>query len=197
MSRKLGYIITIIIVLMGISIETSAQTPRVIKRRYIYHEGDTLMVAKVATIPIFRPGRRGDAALKRYKRLINAVKVTYPIAEEANQMFREIESKLDDIQKNRDRKSYIKEVESEAKERYTARLKRLSFYQGRILIKLIDRQTGITTYELVKELRGNFTAFFWQGLARIFNMNLKNEFDASDEDALLEGIIQLYEEGLI
>ena len=66
-----------------------------------------------------------------------------------------------------------------------------------MLRKISDRQTGATSNEVVKEIRGKFAAFFWQGVARIFGANLKTEYDAQTEDALLEGIIQLYEEGLI
>ncbi len=175
----------------------SAQTPRVITRRQTVYNGDTLLVAKVATVPIFRPGRRGDNALKRYRRLINAVRVTYPIAQEASRRLAQMERDLENIPKNADRKEYIKNIEKELKREYTPILKRMSVYQGRVLLKLIDRQTGDTSYELVKELRGAFAAFFWQNIARIFGANLKTEYDAATEDALLEGIIQLYEEGLL
>jgi hypothetical protein len=71
----------------------------------------------------------------------------------------------------------------------------LTVTQGRILIKLIDRETGNTSYSLVKELRGSLQAFFWQGLARLFGSNLKSEYDANGQDVQIEAIVQQIERG--
>ena len=68
-------------------------------------------------------------------------------------------------------------------------------YQGMVLLKLIDRETGRTSFRLVQELRGKFAAFFWQGIARLFGANLKLEYDKEGEDALIEYLIGLYEAG--
>ena len=83
----------------------------------------------------------------------------------------------------------------ELKSDFERDLKQLTITQGRILIKLIDRETGNTSYALVKELRGSLQAFFWQGLARLFGTNLKTEFDAAGEDAAIESIVQQIERG--
>ena len=74
-------------------------------------------------------------------------------------------------------------------------LVKLSITQGRILIKLVDRETGSTTYEVLKELKGSFSAFIFQGIARLFGSNLKSEYDALEEDKMIEDIIVRIENG--
>lgn len=181
---------------LGISEAVAQQQPRVITRRYMNYQGERLMVAKVATVPIYTTDRRGRRSLAKYERLVNAVRVTYPIAQDAKSRLVVMEAELDKITSKKGQKEYVKGVEKQLKAEYTPVLKKMSMYQGVVLLKLIDRQTGDTSYELVKELRGSFSAFFWQGVARLFGANLKTEYNSSD-DAILEGIIQLYEEGLL
>ncbi|WP_418165095.1 DUF4294 domain-containing protein, partial [Alistipes ihumii] len=76
-------------------------------------------------------------------------------------------------------------------------LKKMTLSQGKLLIKLIDRETDQTSYELVKELRGGFRAFFWQSIARLFGANLKDTYDKEGEDMMVEELIRLYEAGLL
>jgi hypothetical protein len=88
-------------------------------------------------------------------------------------------------------------VENELMEEFSDELKSLTITQGRLLIKLIDRETGNTSYELLRELRGSFSAFFWQTVARLFGSNLKTTFDAEGEDKLIDQIVVLIENGQI
>jgi hypothetical protein len=76
-------------------------------------------------------------------------------------------------------------------------VKRLTVTQGIILVKLIDRETGRTSYQVIKELKGGFTAFFWQGIARIFGNNLKTEYDPENQDKVMEDIVLGIEAGFI
>ncbi len=94
-------------------------------------------------------------------------------------------------------KKYVKGVEDDLKRQYTPILKRMSMYQGIVLLKLIDRETGSSSYGLVKELRGGFSALFWQGIARVFGANLKLEYDKDGDDKIIEELIILYESGKI
>jgi hypothetical protein len=79
--------------------------------------------------------------------------------------------------KRRDKKAYIKMIEKELFRKYGPELKKLSISDGRVLIKLIDRETDYTSYELIDELKGSVSAFFWQGVARVFGNNLKTPYD--------------------
>jgi hypothetical protein len=157
-------------------------------------DGDTLYVYQMTPLPIF--ARPFDTSGN--ERLIRNLKIVYPIAKFANNKLREMERVLATMEgQPRKQQQYIKQVEKELKEQYTPILKRMSFSQGKILIKLIDRETGHTTYNLVKEMRGNFSAFFWQNLGKLFGMNLKATYDKEGEDRLIERLIILYEAGLI
>ena len=157
----------------------------------IVENGDTM--AYIYLKPVIKYRRPVD--LRRYERLVRNLKIVYPIAKYANQKLQEMEAVLATMDNKRDREAYAKQVERELKEQYTPIIRRMSFSQGKILIKLIDRETGSTSYDLVKELRGGFSAFFWQNLGRIFGMNLKDTYDKEGEDRIIEQLIVLYEAG--
>jgi len=89
----------------------------------------------------------------------------------------------------------MKRAEKEINKEYGGELKDLTFSQGKILIKLIDRETGETSYDLVQTLRGKFTAFFYQTFARIWGYNLKVRYDPLGEDRQIEAIVRMIELG--
>ncbi len=159
-------------------------------------DGDTLLLSSIDEVYIF-PLRKFNSArdLRRYRRLIRNVKKAYPYAKLAKAKLDEIEANLVKLKTEKARKDYVKQVEKEIRYEYEDELKKLTITQGRILIKLIDRETGETSYQLLKELRGSFSAFFWQALARLFGSNLKTEFDAHGEDRLINEIVILIENG--
>jgi hypothetical protein len=159
-------------------------------------DGDTLLLSSIDEVYIF-PRHKFDSPrdYRRYRRLIRNVKKVYPYAKLAKNKLDEIEANLAKIESEKQQKEYVKQVEKELKDQYEEELKKLTLTQGRILIKLIDRETGETSYELVKELRGSLSAFFWQALARLFGSNLKSEFDSEGEDKLINEIIILIDHG--
>ncbi|MBD79819.1 MAG: hypothetical protein CL840_12970 [Crocinitomicaceae bacterium] len=126
---------------------------------------------------------------KKYTRLMKNVMVVYPYAKMANELLAKYEAEFDTITDRKIRKSYYKKVEDELWAKYGDDLKNMTVSQGRILIKLVDRETDRTSYELVKEMRSGFTAFVFQGMARMFGHNLKSEYNAQDEDKYIEEII--------
>lgn len=161
-------------------------------------EGDTVPLIRLRPIVVFnKPFLKNKRARRQYDRLVRAFKLVYPIALAAKHKMYAMEDSLLALPTRKQQKAYIKGIEKELKKEYTPVLKRMSLYQGRVLLKLIDRETGNTSYELVKEFRGGFSAFFWQGVARIFGANLKTEYHAEGEDQVLEQLVYLYEEGLL
>jgi len=98
---------------------------------------------------------------------------------------------------DKERKKYVKQVEKEMRAEFEKDLRSLTISQGRLLIKLVYRETGATSYALVKELKGSLSAIFWQAIARIFGSNLKSEYDAEGEDRLIEQLIILIDNGQI
>lgn len=131
----------------------------------------------------------------RYDRMVRNVLKVYPYARVSAQLLQEYEHDLTAIHEGRDQDLYVKLAEAELRAEFAEELKDLTVSQGRVLIKLVDRETGHTSYELVKELRGNFQAFVWQGLARIFGNNLKDEYDPLGDEAVIESIVQRIERG--
>jgi len=109
----------------------------------------------------------------------------------------EVNIHMQTLETEKERKDYIKVVEEELLGNYTDDLKKLTITQGKILIKLVYRETGNTSYNLVAELRGRFSAFFWQALARLFGNNLKMGYDPYGEDRQIEEIVVLIENGQI
>jgi hypothetical protein len=131
----------------------------------------------------------------RLNRLIRNVKRVYPYAKTAGALLRIYDVRLKHAKNDAERKKIMKQAEQEIKQRYGDSLKKLTFSQGIILIKLIDRETGNTSYGLLQQLRGKFTAFFYQAFARVWGYNLKARYDPKGKDREIEAIVKLIEAG--
>jgi hypothetical protein len=128
-------------------------------------------------------GQRSFYSKKKYAewtKLKYNVKRVYPYAILAAAKLKEFDLVLATIPKEADRKAYLKKSEKELQKEFGEELKNLSINQGRILMKLIDRETGKTTYTIIKDMRGNFNAFMWQSLATLFGSSMKQEFNLND-----------------
>ena len=127
---------------------------------------------------------------EEWTRLRNAVYVTYPYARRAGIILNEMNAKLALLTSDQERKTYIKSREKELKKEFTTPLENLSIYQGKVLMKLINRQSGNNCYEIIKEYKGGFTARFYQTVAFFFSSNLKQPYDPKGEDKVIESIVQ-------
>lgn len=128
--------------------------------------------------------------VKEWTRLRNAVYVTYPYATAASRIMNQINAELVGVTDKEKRKKIILSHEAELKKNFTSKVTDLSVYQGKVLMKLIKRQTGNNCYEIVKEYKGGFSATLWQGVAVVFGSSLKQDYDADGEDQALEAIVQ-------
>lgn len=146
---------------------------------------------EVHVIPAFEFNNKKQR--KRYTRLAKHLIKVYPYAKMANEALLKLNEEMDSIADQKLIKKHIKQVDRQLQEAYGDELKKLTITQGRLLIKLIDRETGSTSYELVKELKGSFSAFMWQSLARLFGENLKEEYNPKEEDRMIEHIVLLIE----
>lgn len=198
MRRVVILIFFIVLSIHHLSAQRSVKIDTLNVARLTVVDGDTFYVARIEEVYIFPRNRfRNRREERRYRRLIRNVKKAYPYAVLANQMLMEINAYAMTIRSEKDRKEYIKQVEDEIRDEFEEELKGLTITQGRILIRLIDRETGDTSYDLVKEVRGTFSAVFWQALARLFGSNLKTEYDPAgdEEDRMIEGIIIMIRKG--
>jgi hypothetical protein len=157
---------------------------------------DTVLIANLDEAVIQpRTNKPTSRDMRQYRKLVYNVKKVYPYAKLAGEKFAKISAHMDSLETKREQREYIKEVEKEILQQYEEDLKNLTITQGRILIKLIDRETSETSYEVVKELRGSFQAALWQTVARLFGSNLKTEFDAAGEDRTIDEIMVMIERG--
>lgn len=133
------------------------------------------------------------------RRLANNVRKVFPYAKLAGAKMQEYDSILAHTSNKSERNRLMKQAEKEITDQYTEELKNLTITQGLILVRLIDRETGNTTYQVVQELRGKVRAFFYQGFARLWGYNLKTEYDPHNnpEDDEIETIMTLLERGVI
>jgi hypothetical protein len=158
--------------------------------------GDTLYVINLPQLNVIgKPYYKNARAERRYGRLVRNVIKVYPYAVIAREKLEEYSTELAGVTDEKEKKRILRQAEQDMMDRYGNELKDLNFTQGTILIKLVDRETGSSSYELVRELRGQFIAFFWQSLARIFGYNLKVRYDPQGEDRDIEMIVQMIEKG--
>lgn len=175
---------------------TSGQEINVHKAKVV--DGDTI---PIVSLPVYNQVSKrtwkSKRAEKKYNRLQRKVVKVYPYAHMAGEKLEAYAKEMEGITSEKEKKKFYKRIEAELREEYEGELKKLTISEGRILIKLIDRETGDSSYELVKDLRGKFSAFVWQSLARIFGHNLKAEYDPQGEDKEIEYIVQQIEMGYI
>jgi hypothetical protein len=157
----------------------------------IVYQGDTMSYKELSTIYIdleLSPAQR--KAYREWTRLRNAVYVTYPYARKAGIVFNDIKAHLDTIPDKEKRRAYVKSREKDLRNEFTKPLTELSVYQGKILMKLIARETGNTCYEIIKDYKGSFSAGFWQSIAWVFGSSLKQTYNPQSDDAAIEEIVQ-------
>lgn len=161
-------------------------------------DNDTLPHVDLPQVDIFPKARfKSRQDEQQYWRLVWKVKKVYPYVKEAARLYHKYQQDIPPGAKRRDRRIYIKKAEDELMVLYGPKLKNLTISEGRILIKLIDRETHATSYELIDDLKGGVPAIFWQGVARLFGNNLKSKYEPFGEDRQIEQIVLYIEAGML
>lgn len=162
------------------------------------HGNDTIIHKDLRTVVIFPDKKfKNNRQRRRYTQYILKVKKVYPLAVEARELLKEYEPKYYALEDQKDRRKLMKQLEKELFDQHKEELKKWSISDGRILLKLINRETDRTPYSLIQDFRGDFSAVFWQGIARIFKNDLKAGYDPDDEDKILEEIVRMIEAGYL
>ncbi len=155
------------------------------------YNGDTMPLRTYDVVTLYsRYDEATMSALAKWTRLRNAVYVTYPYARRAGMVMNDINAHLVNITKSNDRKEYIKSREKELRKEFTEPLTNLSIYQGKVLMKLINRETGNNCYEIIREYKGGLVATVYQTVAFFFSTSLKQPYDRNGDDAGMEKIVQ-------
>jgi hypothetical protein len=158
---------------------------------FITPEGDTIPQSWLPTVEVKSVMTAAQKLnLQNWTRLRNAVYVTYPYALRASVIINEVNGQLVNIKDEKQRKAIIKLREKDLKRDFADKVTNLSVYQGKVLMKLIKRETGNNCYELIKEYKGGFNAGLWQTVAFLFGSNLKQPYNAVGEDQEIEKFVK-------
>ncbi|MEL6676013.1 MAG: DUF4294 domain-containing protein [Bacteroidota bacterium] len=168
-------------------------------RAYVY-EGETFMTGQLAPVfitaqtPTQRQVRKGKRKLAKFTRLRWNVHRVYPYAVRVSEILAQAEREMAAMPNEKERDAYLKEREKALFAEYEPALRKMSRTQGKVLVKLIFRETGNSTYYLIKDTKSGASAFLWQSVGRLFGINLKKEYDP-EEDLMIEAIVQYLERG--
>ncbi len=160
------------------------------------YKGDTIPCVQLPQVYIFKPlVFKNEKQRKEYDRMVYNVKKTLPYAKIIRSTLIETYEYLQTLPDEKERKKHISRVEKGLKQQYTPEMKKLSFSQGKMLIKLVDRECNQSSYELVRAFMGSFKAGFYQTFAGLFGASLKKEYDPQGADQMIERIAILVENG--
>lgn len=162
----------------------------------IVENGDTMWCYLLPEIPVYAPLHFRNARERRaFNRLVYNVKRVLPIAQEVNGLIAETYEVLEQLPDKKSKEAHISAVEKDIKQTYTPRMKKLTYSQGKLLIKLVDRECNQSSYEIVKAFFGPAKAAFYQVFAWTFRASLKKEYDPEDDDRLIERVVRQVETG--
>ncbi len=192
MQRCFFYILLLVVPsVFSVEGQQNDSTKRIIG---LIEDGDTVVYRSLDEVTI-TPKKYKHRQRRKYTRLVAKVKKVYPLAVEARELLKEYGPQYYALEDQRDRRKLMKGLEKELLGKHKEELKRWSLSDGRLLLKLINRETERTPYSIIQDFRGDFSAVFWQGLARIFKNNLKDGYDPDGEDRMIEEIVTLVELG--
>ena len=199
MKRVYGIGLSLVVAILC-SINTYAQTYK--SKQVILavepYNGDTIPVVHLPNVYIYQPPKFNNRRQERfYWRTVRDVKKTLPIAREVRSIIIETYEYLLTIPDEKEREAHLAAVEKGMLEQYTPQMRKLTFNQGKMLIKLVDRECDQTGYELIKVFMGSFKANFYQTFAALFGASLKKEYDPEVTDAEIEEIIYWIENGAL
>lgn len=160
------------------------------------YKGDSISVIIMPELPVYPPLKfKNKRDIIRYNKLIRNVKRTLPLAKLVNQKILETYEHLETLPTKRERDAYMRKVEKDLKEEYTPVMKKLTYAQGKLLIKLIDRECNQSSFHIVQAFFGNFKAGFYQSFAWLFGASLKKKYDPEYDDRMVERVAKLVESG--
>jgi hypothetical protein len=190
--HKFPALFILIFILLAAGKKSFAQTSSqdTILTAAVIYKGDTIEAQTLDTVYFTAIYNEAQMTAKaKWNRLRNAVYVTFPYAKRAGVIINDINKHLDGITDHSTRKKYIQTREKELRKEFTEPLTNLSIYEGKILMKLINRETGNNCYDIIKDYKGGLTARVYQTVAFFFDEDLKQPYDPNGDDAEMEKIV--------
>lgn len=166
--------------------------------RTVIVNGDTMPHIDLKEVPVF-PAKvfKNRFQERKYWRLVYNLKKVLPYSKIVAATVKQIDFKLGNVKTEKERRRFIKTMEDSLWKTYEEDMRQMTITQGKLLFKLVDRETSNSTYYWIDSYRGSVSAFFWQGMARLFGTNLKSKYDPQGEDAIIEQIVTYIEKGYI
>ena len=192
---------TLILLLLAIA-GVQAQSAKTIREgntlRSVVVDGDTMPHIDIREVPILpKKVFKNRFEEKKYWRLVYNIRKVLPYSKIVAATVNQVESRLGSLPDDKARRKYMKQMEDSLWKEYEKDMRAMTITQGKLLFKLIDRETSNSTYYWIDSFRGSVSAFFWQGMARLFGTNLKSKYDPKGEDAVIEQIVTYIEKGYI
>jgi len=190
-------IINILLLLLGCNVNIAQQFKGFVVAATII-DGDTIPVITLPEIKVFAPLKfKTKSEAIQFTKLMRQVKTVYPLARIAAIKMQEYNNVIANVSSASEKRKIMKNAEEDLKKQFEKEIRKLTFSQGKILIKLIDRETKSSAYDIIAEFRGNLIAMFWQSFGSIFGMNLKVKYDPYNTDRDIERIVQMIENGAL
>ena len=181
--------------LSAFALQSNAQSDKVL--RYIVEGKDTIYIDEIRASKVYSklPKQKGKD-WRKYYRLVHNFSKTYPYALAARKIVQQADQTIEDKNLKRLKKDkYINSVQDELFEMFEGPLRSLTVTQGALLMKLIDREIGKSSYMIIKDYKSGIAATFWQGVAKLFGSDLKKPYDPTGEDANIEELVKIWEDG--
>lgn len=166
-------------------------------KNYVF-QGDTIWTILMPEMPVYQPlVFKSKKQQQKYNRLVYNVKKVLPLAQQANAMIQETYKVMEQLPDKKAKQEHVKMIEKEIMKTYKPEMKKLTYSQGKLLIKLVDRECNQSGYEVVKAFMGPARATFYQVFAWTFKASLKKEYDPEGDDKLTERVVRQVEAGLL
>lgn len=191
-------LIIILLFFLSFGVVDAQNKPQLIIVKAIVVEGDTIPYFNMPEVRIISQRIfKSEKEQRKYSKLVRDIKKVYPYAKLAGVKINEYNIQISAISNKKEKKRMLDNAEEQLKKQFGGEIRKMTFSQGRLLIKLIDRETGNTSFEVIKQLRGGLQAFLWQSIALIFGNDLKSEYDAEGDDKMIEEIVVKIENGIL
>ena len=195
MAKTFINILIYLTLLSAFSLQSNAQSDKAL--RYIVEGKDTIFIDEIRASKVYSklPKQKGKE-WRKYYRLVHNFSKTYPYALAARKIVQQADQTIEDRNLKRlKRDRYINSVQDELFEMFEGPLRNLTVSQGALLMKLIDREIGKSSYMIIKDYKSGIAATFWQGVAKLFGSDLKKPYDPTGEDANIEELVKIWEDG--
>lgn len=174
------------------------RVPKGFPMYYEVHDGDTTYFDNLEPIWVFPRGRgfKGGGDWRKDYRLVYNFNKVYPYALVGRKLMAQVDSTIAaDATKKSQRTQYIKSVERELLDLFSKDIKKMTITQGMVLMRLVDRECGLSPYDIIKEYEGGFAANFWQVIAKLFSHDLKTRYEPQGRDRRIEELVQIWDSG--